>query len=96
MVGNRWYDKKPELGKYIDRLKEIKKSERDSILLKIKDLIIKNNQEIVDKYVFDFPITMKRRWYDKDPYSWLTINSLKFADGDLVNKVVECFKKNLG
>jgi hypothetical protein len=92
---NRWYDNYPELAKYIEKMKEIDKEKRDSIIIMIKNFIIENSPDIIDKNVMDFPMGLKRRWYDKDPFSWLIINSLKYANLDILNQVTELIKKNL-
>ena len=92
---NRWYDNYPELSIYIEKLKDIDKKNRDEIFIKIKDLINENNPELIDKYVIEFPMGLKRRWYDKDPFSWLIINSLKYATKEFLDKVTALIKNNL-
>lgn len=92
---NRWYDNYPELSIYIEKLKDIDKKKRDEIFIKIKDLINENNPELIDKYVIEFPMGLKRRWYDKDPFSWLIINSLKYAAKEFLDKVTALIKNNL-
>ena len=51
--------------------------------------------DLIDKYVMDFPMGLKRRWYDKDPFSWLIINSLKYANKNLLEKVTALIKENI-
>ena len=64
---NRWYDNYPELSIYIEKLKNIDKKKRDIIFVNIKNLINSEYPDLIDKYVMDFPMGLKRRWYDKDP-----------------------------
>ncbi len=95
IYNRRWYDKIADLGIFIEKMKDIKKRKREKILVHLKDLIMKHDPEIVDKHVVDFPMGIRKRWYDKDPYSWLIINSLKFAKKDLIDEVIEYFKKHV-
>ncbi len=92
---NRWYDKYPDLSDRIEKLKELKKRERDLIILDIKDIIMDYDNELIDRHVLEFPMTYKRRWYDKDPYSWLIINALKYANKDLITDVILYFKRKI-
>ena len=92
---NRWYDNYPELSIYIEKLKNIDKKKRDIIFVNIKNLINSEYPDLIDKYVMDFPMGLKRRWYDKDPFSWLIINSLKYANKKFIIKVIDLIKNNL-
>ncbi len=92
---NRWYDQYPELSKYIEQLKDESTEKKDIIFTKIKNLINKYNPDIINQNVMEFPMDIKRRWYDNDPFSWLIINSLKFASPKLLKKVTAILKKNL-
>ena len=92
---NRWYDKYPDLSDRIEKLKDLKKRERDIIMLDIKDIIMDYDNELIDRHVLKFPMTYKRRWYDKDPYSWLIINALKYANEYLISDVILYLKGKL-
>jgi len=85
---NRWYDKYPKLIKFIDKLKSLKKSKRDTIILGMQDIIMEHDSELIDKHVLEFPMTYRRRWYDRDPDSWLVINALKYADDNLLTDII--------
>ena len=61
----------------------------------IKDIIMDYDNELIDRHVLKFPMTYKRRWYDKDPYSWLIINALKYANEDLITDVILYLKGKL-
>ena len=89
MNHNRWYDNYSELSDQFDKIKNSKKEKKDAVFLKIKDLITSYDLTLIEKHVLDFPMNQKRRWYDKDPFSWLIINSLKFADQNLLKKIIE-------
>jgi hypothetical protein len=84
---NRWYDKYPELQNILEKLKSLEKRERDRIMLYVKDLIIDHDKQIFNKYVFESPMPKRRRWYDKNPFSWLVINSLKCAEEDFITEL---------
>lgn len=87
---NRWYDKYEKLGDQIDRLKFTKRSHRDQLVQGVMKIIKKDTPSLLDRFVMDFPLDiLRRRWYDKDPYLWLIINGLKYADKDLLDKVTE-------
>jgi len=92
--GNRWYDKYPELSKYIEKLKDLKERKRDKILLQMMQLIIEYDDKLIDKHILDFPIAC-RRWYDKEASSWLVINALKYANEDLINEITLYLKEKL-
>ena len=53
------------------------------------------DNELIDRHVLEFPMTNRRRWYDKDPYSWLIINALKYANKDLITDVILYLKGKL-
>ena len=92
---NRWYDKYPDLSKSIDELKDLNKLDRDKLILGLKDIILNYDNELFDKYVLEFPTPYGKRWYDKDPFSWLVINVLKYADKDLITDIILYLRENL-
>lgn len=90
----RWYDTH-EIGKYLDCLQDMNKKERDPIINGIMQLVKKNGFE-VDKYVMSFPLeSLRRRWYDKDPYLWIIFNGLQNANKKLLDEIAEYMKKAL-
>ncbi|HUT65089.1 MAG TPA: hypothetical protein VMZ05_02960 [Spirochaetota bacterium] len=91
----RWYDKHPELKQLLDVLKVSQISELEKVIGGMKELIMEHDPELMDRWVLEFPLTTKRRWYDKDPYSWLVINSLKYADRGLLRGVILYLKGEL-
>lgn len=94
--GKRWYDSYPGLGLLLNKLKNINETKRSTVLNGIKKLIEKYDSNLVDRRVMEFPLSVKkRRWYDKDPYSWLAINSLKYADDGIKKKVIEYLNEKL-
>ena len=89
----RWYDKNPDLKAFLEKLKYSNKSTQDIVLNDIKNLIMNFDSKLVDTHVMEFPLTEKRRWYDKDPYSWLSINVLKYADEIILKDVINLKNK---
>ncbi len=84
----RWYDQYEVLGRHIDSLKEMNSSHRDLLVRGIQEIIQQHSPGLLDESVLDFPLDLARqRWYDKDPYLWLTINGLQRADPDLLETV---------
>ncbi len=92
---NRWYDKYPDLRKSIKMLKGLKKRNRDEIIQGMKDLISNRDKELIAKNAIEFPLECKRRWYDTEPYSCLVINSLKYADDDLITDIILYLKEKM-
>jgi hypothetical protein len=85
----RWYDKHDGLADALETLREAKKRDRDNLLDKMKELITKEDPHLIDKCCEKFPLNpFKRRWYDRDPYLWLVINSLRYTDDETIKKVV--------
>jgi hypothetical protein len=94
--GKRWYDNYPGLGLLLNKLKNINETKRGNVLNGIKKIIEKHDPDLVDRRVMEFPLSVKkRRWYDKDPYSWLAINSLKYAGDGIKTKVIEYLREKL-
>ena len=94
-LNNRWYDKYPDLRIMLDKLREMKKWERDKIILEIRDIINNRDRCLFDKYVFEFPLSSRQRWYDKNPFSWLVINAMKYADENLITDIILYLKERL-
>ncbi len=84
----RWYDKYEKLGRYIDEMKDMKTEYRDHLIKGVMGIIRKHNPDLLENFVMDFPLNFTRqRWYDKDPYLWLTINGLQHGEPDLLETV---------
>ena len=91
----RWYDANPGLRELLEKLKITNNPKQEKIISSIKDLIMSYDSELMDRWVLEFPLTTKRRWYDKNPYSWLVINSLKYSEKKLLRRVISYLKKEL-
>ncbi len=91
----RWYDKNPELKKWLERLKHAEEEKRNIILDGIKQLDSNFDSDLIDRHVMEFPMEMKRRWYDQNPYCWLIINGLKYADDIFLQKVIDYLQREL-
>lgn len=85
---NRWYDKYEKLGIFIDGMKDMASSQRDQLVRGIMKIMRKRSPNLLENFVLDFPLELSRqRWYDRDPYLWLTINGLQHAEIDLLETV---------
>jgi hypothetical protein len=91
---NRWYDAFPDLSDLLESLKELEKSELNALLRKIKKIILDYDHDLINRTVMSYPLGIDRRWYDKDPLCWMTINALKFADENLRNQVTDFLRTN--
>jgi len=84
----RWYDHYETLGRHIDSLKEMSPGRRDHLVRGIQAIMQRHSPNLLDDSVIDFPLdSARQRWYDKDPYLWLTINGLQQAGPDLLETV---------
>jgi hypothetical protein len=95
VADKRWYDANPILRGLLEKLKITNNTKQEKIISDIKNLIMSYDSELMDRWVLEFPLTTKRRWYDKNPYSWLVINSLKYAEKKLLRRVMSYLKKEL-
>lgn len=92
----RWYDKYILLAKYLDSLKNLDFKKRDKLIRGVMYRIKDSNPQLLQKFVLDFPLTIKRqRWYDTDPYLWLIVNGLKYADHKLIKQVIAYLAKHI-
>ena len=85
----RWYDSHPHLS---DALRVLKTSNEESLSIKIdgiRERLLKFDPNIIDRFCEKFSLNRnKKRWYDVDPYMWLTINSLRYAEEDNIQEIV--------
>ncbi len=87
-MGNRWYDRYERFGRCLDGLKECNPWDRNRLVQGIMTIIRDHAPTLLDRFVQDFPLDIRRqRWYDKDPYLWLVMNGLRYADADLRDRV---------
>jgi hypothetical protein len=85
----RWYDKHPKLARQIEAFKTMQPHLRDKLIADVMGLVKANNPGLLEDFILDFPLDLfRRRWYDKDPYLWLLVNGLKYADPPLLKKVM--------
>jgi hypothetical protein len=93
---NRWYDKYPKLALLLESLCTVKGSQRNTIISSIMEIIKLTTPNLLEHYVLDFPLDIKRRrWYDRDPYLWLIFNGLKYANSKLIKNVTDYLQKEL-
>ncbi|MBN1525589.1 MAG: hypothetical protein JW904_14010 [Spirochaetales bacterium] len=91
---NRWYDKNEKLRTYIESLHDIDPELRNHIVHDLMDLVKEHNPALLDSFVEEYPLeTRNQRWYDEDPYLWILLNGLKFADDAIILKVIDYFEE---
>ncbi len=84
----RWYDKYEELTRSLEVLKGMDRKERGPVIKDVLAIIESDDPDIIENTVMDYPLdAQRRRWYDRDPYLWLMVNSLKCSEPDLVRRV---------
>ena len=91
----RWYDSNPRLALLLNLLKNKEPISREEIINELKEIIVKYDEGLIDRHVSEFPMSEKRRWYDRNPYSWLVINTIKYADSILTERIVRHLNKRL-
>jgi len=91
----RWYDKNKNLASLLGILKARDPCDQEKVVAGMKEIIMGYDQDLMDRWVLEFPLTTKRRWYDQNPYSWLVINSLKYADSRLLGGIILFLKTEL-
>lgn len=85
---SRWYDKHTILSREIDLMRDMDDQQQDHLMRGIMKIIRQRCPTLLDDFVDDFPMDIHRkRWYDQDPYVWLTINGLQYAQDDLIRAV---------
>ena len=89
----RWYDKDEKLASLIEALKFINEKKVEIIMMHIKKLIDAEEPDLIDNNLDEYQL--RRRWYDKNPYTWLIINALKYASPKLTKEVVNCLIKDV-
>jgi hypothetical protein len=91
--GKRWYDEYPKLAEVFTKMQGMEAAEREKILLDLRAIVDKHDPDFIDRNVLEFPMTFKRRWYDADPYAWLVVNCLQYADDRLMAAVMDYIHK---
>lgn len=86
----RWYDEHEGLSSLLERLRTADKIDRDNILEVIKKIITKKDPHLMEWVYTKFPPNPQReRWYDEDPHLWLVVNSLRYADDETIEEVIQ-------
>jgi len=92
---NRWYDKRPRLGKGLDRFKEMDQEIREPILNEIIELVSQKQPSLLtteQAYEFRFD-SYRLRWYEQDPHCWYVFNVLELADVTIL-ELIEDYLEN--
>jgi|WetSurMetagenome_2_1015567.scaffolds.fasta_scaffold495650_1 hypothetical protein len=83
---NRWYDAHDRLAHVLEWLKELPNGPRNRIVKQVIDLLNGGAPGLLEKYLLEFPLDQeRRRWYDRDPFLWLMVNGLRYANPDLLH-----------
>ena len=89
----RWYDVNPKFAQQLEHLRTLDDSSLDKVVSEILTIIRHDQPNILDDNLLEFPLDiLRRRWYDTNPYLWLIVNGLEYADTTLVNKVADCIE----
>jgi hypothetical protein len=89
----RWSDNDSELTFLIESLRFVTEENIERAMVELKDLIDAETPELINIHVEKF--VLRRRWYDDNPYTWLVLNSLKYAPSKLLHKSKDCLGKYL-
>lgn len=89
---NRWYDAHPQLAKLLESIKRCDQFEKRVVLNGLHETVTTLEPGLIDRTVMDYPMTYKRRWYDRDPVAWMAINGLKYARASTVRKATTYLK----
>jgi hypothetical protein len=95
--GHRWYDRYPPLAALLEQLKERSSSDSARIMRGLRDVIAAESPGLIDRTVMDYPLDTpdRRRWYDKDPVSWLAMNAMRHCDEDILVKCIAYLRECL-
>lgn len=92
-IYKRWYDNYQDLGVYLEKLKHFRAGRQGEIFGKIMAVL---EQQCPEYRNFDVSqIKESRRWYDKQTYARITINSLKASSARGKEAVRQLLKKEL-
>jgi hypothetical protein len=85
----RWYDKHEGLSAALDKLRSTDDARQERIVEEVKKIITKRDPDLIERVCAEFPLSpFRRRWYDKNPYLWLVVNALRYADDRTIREVV--------
>lgn len=94
--GGRWYDRYPPLNEYLERLRDLPEKKFKRIVGGLRDVVVEQAPGLIDQTAMDFPLNaLRRRWYDKEPICWLTVNALRVAEKDVIDKAIDYLGKQL-
>lgn len=92
----RWYDKDKRLAKQIGAFMKIHPKYRYEIVQGLLAIIKELDPDILNRFTVPSDIEeWSKRWYDDEPTFWLVINGLKFANEELLKKVMEYMEDKL-
>lgn len=77
-------------------MKGLDKGNSEEIFEEVREIIQNKEPGVIDQHVDEFPLSAdKRRWYDKEPYSWMIVNAMKFVRDDTLERVNRHLKDRL-
>jgi hypothetical protein len=90
----RWYDSNDKLRNYIESLQNVEPELRNKIVRDLMECVRERNPSLLDSFVEEYPLESRhQRWYDQDPYLWILLNGLKYADDDIITCVIDYFEE---
>lgn len=96
MQKRRWYDKHPEFAHHLELLKHLPRERAQIIFEEIRLIMQEREPDLIEEHIEEFPLSLnKRRWYDKEPYSWIIVNALKFSKDETLDLISDFLKKRL-
>lgn len=98
MIEQRLKTNDDTLSSYIDGLRHIPAFERYRLIQGMMCLIREYQDDLLDRFVLDFPLEPepnRSQWYDKDPYLWLVINGVQYANRTLQRQVAAYLEAEL-
>lgn len=84
----RWYDDHENLSRLLEQLKTVHPKNSFEIVDGLVKILRESDPAIMTN--FEIPSDIERwnkRWYDNDPFYWLSINCLRRAQPAVINKV---------
>ena len=89
----RWHDKDPVLSALLEKIQRLDEREQDQMMIEVKYIINKYDHTLIGKHIEEYK--SRRRWYDKNPYTWLVINALKYSPPQLLDEVKSFLQSRL-
>jgi len=77
----RWYDNDATLAASLDGLASAPPAHRQQAVQRALALLESLDAGVLERHIDHFPLSaQRRRWYDRDPETWLLFNGLRHTD----------------